>query len=164
MPIIQARTALLAAMIGCAAPLWAHGPAAPTAQPSALPPAARAPAAVVDRFHDALRRGDTATAAAQMANEALIFEAGGVERSKQEYAAHHLGADAAFSKAVPSKITQRSGAAFGNLAWIASEGRTTGTFNGKAVDRITAETMVLKRVGGAWKIIHIHWSSAAGAK
>jgi hypothetical protein len=32
------------------------------------------------------------------------------------------------------------------------------------VDRITTETMVLRRRGASWKIVHIHWSSAAGAK
>jgi hypothetical protein len=36
-----------------------------------------------------------------------------------------------------------------------------GTYKGKAVDRLTTETMVLRRVGAAWKIVHIHWSSAA---
>ena len=30
---------------------------------------------------------------------------------------------------------------------------------GKALDLVTTETMVLRRVGKAWKIAHIHWSS-----
>lgn len=47
----------------------------------------------------------------------------------------------------------------GDLAWIASEGRTTGDYKGKTVDRLTAETMILTRVGDAWRIFHIHWSS-----
>jgi methionine-rich copper-binding protein CopC len=58
-------------------------------------------------------------------------------------------------------MTRRSGNSDGRLAWIASEGRTTGNFHGKAIDRITTETMLLRRDGGAWKIAHIHWSSAA---
>ena len=37
----------------------------------------------------------------------------------------------------------------------------TGTFKGKAIDRDTTETMILRRIGGEWKIVHIHWSSAA---
>ena len=36
-----------------------------------------------------------------------------------------------------------------------------GTYKGNGVDQVTTETMVLRRVGGAWKIVHIHWSSAA---
>jgi len=120
--------------------------------------------AVVDAFHAALRRGDTKAAQSYLSDDALIYEAGGVERGKQEYASHHLGADAAFAKAVPSTITRRAGEAVGNIAWVATEGRTAGTYKDKAVDRITTETMVLRRRGASWKIVHIHWSSAAGAK
>jgi ketosteroid isomerase-like protein len=154
-----ARYALLAAL---ASPL----PTATVAQPASvnLPAAVRAPAAVVDSFHAALRRGDTRTALALLTDDALIFESGGVERGKREYASHHLGADAEFSRAVPSTLTRRAGSVQGNLAWIASEGRVSGSFRGSAVDRKTTETMILRRIGGTWKIAHIHWSSAAARK
>ena len=125
---------------------------------------ARPAAAVVDAFHAALRRGDTRTALGLLANDALIFESGGVERGKAEYASHHLAADAAFSQAVPSTITRRAGGSVGDLSWIATEGRTTGTYKGKPVDRRTVETMVLRRTKAGWRIAHIHWSSAAGGK
>lgn len=134
------------------------------AEVGAVAPSTRPAAAVVDAFHAALRRGDTKAALSHLAENALIYEAGGVERGRQEYASHHLGADAAFAQAVPGKITRRAGEAVGGVAWIATEGRTMGTYNGKPVDRITTETIVLRRVGRAWKIVHIHWSSAAGAK
>ena len=125
---------------------------------------ARQPAAVVDSFHAALRRGDTRAALGFLAQDALIFEAGGVERGKAEYASHHLAADSAFAQAVPATITRRTGEAVGNVAWIATEGRTTGSYKGKPVDRRTVETMVLRRIGAGWKIAHIHWSSAAAGK
>jgi ketosteroid isomerase-like protein len=115
----------------------------------------------VDRFHDALRRADTETAQSLLAEDALIFEAGGAERGKAEYAAEHLAADAAFSKAVPTVITRRAGRVNGKLAWIATEGRMTGTFNGKPVDQVTTETMVVQQGSDGWRIVHIHWSSAA---
>lgn len=149
---------VLAAM--AAAPLSAHPPAARPAGEARLAPAARGAAASVDAFHAALRRGDTKSAAARLADDAVIFESGGVERSKAEYAAHHLIEDAEFSKAVPSVVTRRTGSADGTTAWIASEGRMTGTYSGKALDRVTTETMILRRVGRDWKIVHIHWSSA----
>jgi ketosteroid isomerase-like protein len=129
------------------------------AQAAAVAPAARPAAAVVDAFHAALNRGDTQGAAALLANDALIFESGSAERSKAEYAQHHLPADAAFAKAVPSTVTRRSGSSDGTTAWIATEGRTTGTYKGRSLDEVTTETMVLRRVGKAWKIVHIHWSS-----
>lgn len=131
---------------------------------AAVAPSARPAAAVVDAFHAALRRGDTKAALSHLAGNALIYETGGVERGRQEYAAHHLGADAAFAQTVPGTVTRRAGEAVGSVAWIATEGRTTGTYKDKAIDRITTETMVLRRVGGVWKIAHIHWSSAASAK
>lgn len=154
---IAPRAAALVMLATIAPPTLAQ---APVAAP-ALSPAARGAAATVDAFHAALRRGDTRSASNLLGADALIFEAGGVERSKAEYEAHHLAADAAFTRAVPAVISRRAGNAVGTMAWIASEGRTTGTFNGKPVDRVTAETMVLRRSGRGWKIVHIHWSSSA---
>ena len=122
----------------------------------------RAPAEViVDAFHQALHRGDEHAAAALLADDALIFEEGGVERSKAEYVAMHLPADAAFSKKVGSRVTRRASGANGQFAWVATEGRMTGSYKGKPVDRVTTETMFLRRDGASWKIVHIHWSSAA---
>ena len=149
----------LAALLLFAAPLSAHEPARAPAPPQVLSPSAKDAAATVDAFHSALDRGDMATAAALLADEALIFESGGVERSKAEYAAHHLPADAEFSQAVSSAVTRRSGSSDGTSAWIASEGRTTGAYKGKALDLVTTETMTLRRMGADWKIVHIHWSS-----
>jgi ketosteroid isomerase-like protein len=142
----------------------AHDPVATSPSASALAPSARQAAAIVDAFHAALRRGDTSTAQAVLAEDALIFEAGGVERGRAEYASEHLGADAAFSKAVPAVVTRRAGSAVGSLAWIATEGRTAGAYKGRAIDQVTTETMVLRRAAKGWRIVHIHWSSASAEK
>ena len=155
------RLVAFAAIFSLSMPATAHPEASHSQAVSQLPAAARGAAATVDAFHDALRKGNTAVALALLAEDALIFEAGGVERSKAEYASHHLGADAEFSQAVPSTRTRRAGGANGAFAWIASEGRIKGSFRGKPVDRVTTETMLLRRVGRTWKIAHIHWSSAA---
>jgi ketosteroid isomerase-like protein len=149
-----------AALLVLAAPLSAHERATSAGPSAALSPAARGAATTVDAFHAALERGDTRAAAALVADDALIFEAGGAELSKAEYAAHHLPADAEFSRGVSSVVTRRAGRADGTLAWIATEGRATGTYKGKPLDLLTTETMVLRRAGGSWKIVHIHWSSA----
>ena len=153
------RAAACAALLAAAAPAAASEPV--PAPAAALPGQAAEAAAAVDAFHAALGRGDTEAALALLADEALIFEEGGAERSKAEYAGHHLGADAAFSQAVPAVTTRRTGTVSGDIAWIGSEAHSKGTFRGRAVDRNIAETMVLRRVGGGWRIVHIHWSSAA---
>jgi len=155
------RIATAALLVLTATAVSAHAPAKHEAAAISVPQSAQAAAATVDAFHGALRRGDTKTAASLLAADALVFEEGGVERSKAEYVERHLPADAAFSQVVASTITRRSGGSDGALAWIASEGRMTGTYKGKAVDRVTTETMVLRRVGPTWKVVHIHWSSAA---
>jgi ketosteroid isomerase-like protein len=160
--IVGIAAALLLADIALAHP--EANQSANAAEVGAVAPSARPAAAVVDAFHAALRRGDTKVALSHLAENALIYEAGGVERGRKEYASHHLGADSAFAQAVPGKVTRRAGEAVGNIAWIATEGRTTGTFKEKAVDRVTTETMILRRVGRTWKIVHIHWSSGAGAR
>ena len=149
-----------AALIAIAIPALAHGPSAKAVPHATLPTSAHGAAATVDAFHAALHRGDTRAAAALLADEALIFEAGGAERSKAEYAAHHLSADAEFSRLASSVVTRRSGNSAGAFAWVASEGRTSGTYKGKALDLLTTETMLLRRTNGGWRIVHIHWSSA----
>jgi ketosteroid isomerase-like protein len=161
MRLTNVRNAGLAALLVASSPLAAHDPIGATGQPAKLSPSAQGATATVDAFHAALRRGDTRSAAALLADDALIFEEGDAERTKAEYAGHHLPADAAFSQAVPSSVTSRAGYSDGTLAWIASEGRMTGTYKGKQLDRLTTETMVLRRVGKAWRIVHIHWSSRA---
>src|SRR5215203_5332333 len=100
-------------------PVLAHGnPVA--AERSGISASARSAAAAVDAFHDALRRRDPGSAAALLSDEALIFEEGGAERTKAEYAAHHLPADAAFSHDTASTLTHRLGSSSGDVAWIAS--------------------------------------------
>ncbi|MNE36940.1 SnoaL-like domain protein [compost metagenome] len=127
----------------------------------AISPEAAEAASVVDAFHAGLKAGDTAAALALLASDVMIFEEGGAERSRDEYASHHLASDAAFAAASDATVARRSGWADGDVAWITSEGRTTGHFNGRAVDRLTTETMVLKRHADGWRIHHIHWSSRA---
>lgn len=154
----MARNLVMALALACAT--TAPAPAQENAATVTLGPAARPAASIVDRFHAALRRGDTAGALAMLAPEVLIYEGGRAERDRAEYAAHHLGADAAFSQAVPGKLTRRTGWSAGNVAWVASEGRTTGSFRGRAIDSTTKESMVLRRTPAGWRIVHIHWSSA----
>jgi ketosteroid isomerase-like protein len=147
--------------IGTAAPAAAHGPAKQNDAALKLEAGAEEPAKVVDAFHAALARGETTAALALLTDDAVIYESGGVERGKAEYASHHLEADAAFSKAVPTRVTRRTGAADGSVAWLLTEGRTNGTYKDRPVDRVTTETAMLRRIGGAWRITHFHWSSAA---
>jgi ketosteroid isomerase-like protein len=154
------RILFLAALTTLSVSVSAHDAAGTATVQSALPSSARGAAATVDAFHAALRRGDTKAAAALLAEDALIFEEGGAERSKAGYTARHLPADAAFSQVVATTVIRRTGGSDRSFAWVATEGRMTGNWQGRAVDRLTTETMLLSRVGRVWRITHIHWSSA----
>ncbi len=144
-------------------------PTVATAQNSHVPSVAamsyeaQEAAKAVDAFHAKLAAGDSAAAAALLAEDALIFEGGHAERSRAEYASHHAGADAAYATVVPSKLMRRSGFVESGTAWIVSEGRTTGTYKDKPVDRMTTETMILRKTADGWRIAHIHWSSRAAS-
>jgi ketosteroid isomerase-like protein len=150
-----------------AASLLTSIPAVATAQeiyaPVVAPMSSEAQEAAkaVDAFHARLAEGDGAAAAALLADDALIFESGHAERSRTEYASHHAGADAAYAAAVPSRLTRRNGFVDGDTAWIVSESRATGKYKDKAVDRVTTETMILRKTTEGWRIAHIHWSSRA---
>ena len=128
------------------------------AQPASLgtPPGA---AAIVDRFKAAVVAGNLEGAAALVSDQAVVFEAGYVERTKAEFVSEHLPADAAFLKQVRTQATRRTEGAAGDAAWVLTEGRSTGTYNGRAIDSITTETVVLRREPAGWRIVHIHSSS-----
>ena len=117
------------------------------------------PAVIVEQFQQALASGDTEQAAALLDPDVKVFESGGVERSRQEYAAHHLGADAEFLGQASVKLLSRSGDAVGDLAWVGSESRISAMDAAKPVELTSTETMVLRKGESGWHIVHIHWSS-----
>jgi len=163
----HALAASLAAAALCASPLaaLAHEPskASPATPSSQLPKAAAEAARAVDGFHAALRAGDTRAALGFLSDTALIYEAGGAERSKAAYASEHLAADAAFEASATEMPLRRTGGASGDLAWIATEGRVQAKTGEKLTDRLTTETAILRRTPAGWRIEHVHWSSRAAA-
>lgn len=150
--------ATLAALL-IAGQAHAHGDAVPQKPVPRSSDAVAEAAATVDAFHGALAKGNRDAAAALLDDQVQIYEQGWVEKSKAEYAAHHLASDMAFAAATTSARTSRSGAIIGDLAYVTSEGTVSGTFKDKAVDSIVLETMVLRRGPNGWRIVHIHWSS-----
>lgn len=134
-------------------------PAAVEAPPSD-PIATSTAVDTVQAFHAALAHGNTDAALALMAENALIFESGGVERSRAEYAGHHLKADAEFSAAVSRTLVDRSSDEDGNTAWVMSVETVKGSYRNRAINSRSVETMLLRRLNRQWRIVHIHWSSA----
>ncbi|GAB3414322.1 nuclear transport factor 2 family protein [Massilia agilis] len=124
-----------------------------------VPAFATTPAETVAGFHEALKRGDMAQASALLAPAVDIYESGYVERSRAEYAAHHLPADMAFAKTTTMRILQQHEQASGDLAVVRRETETTGSHQGRPVHLFGTETVLLERDGDGWLITHVHWSS-----
>ena len=113
---------------------------------------------VVDRFHDALGKGDSTAALSLLASDAVILESGGIE-TRSEYRSHHLSGDIQFARAVKSVRGPTKVVVAGETAWTVSTSTTQGDFNGRAINSTGAESMVLSRVPAGWRIRSIHWSS-----
>lgn len=130
--------------------------------PSTPPPTAASPAtpeAAVDAFFAALKAGDRQAALARLAPEVVIFEQGGAEMSREEYAGHHLDADMKYLAAIETRVLDRRAGGDAEHAWVLTRSETSGTVEGKAVSSRGVETMVLERRSDGWKVVHIHWSS-----
>jgi ketosteroid isomerase-like protein len=121
-------------------------------------PVASTPERTVEQFHAALAAGDSSTVVALLDTSAVVLESGEYE-TRSDYLRHHLPADIAYARAVPSVRHVRRVMQDGNMAWVASTSETTGSFNGRAVNSEGAELMVLTKGPSGWRIVAIHWSS-----
>jgi ketosteroid isomerase-like protein len=113
---------------------------------------------VLAAFHTALQRGDAATATAQLATDATIYESGYAE-TRAEYLAHHLQGDIDFAKTTKTEVKATQQQCSASLCLILHESETSGTYKGKSVRNRGLESAVLRREGDNWKIVHLHWSS-----
>ena len=164
-------THVLAASLAASGAAMAHSQAAAPAAPASTADAATAPAeAVADRFSTALQAGDLDTVGGLLAEDVLILESGGAERSRAEYLQHHAISDSEFLKTAHVqrlRRTARAGArtqrrttrAEGGMAWIGTESEIHTTKDGQPLALLSTETMVLRETPSGWRIVHIHWSS-----
>jgi uncharacterized membrane protein/ketosteroid isomerase-like protein len=117
------------------------------------------PEAVADLLAHAVRDGDEAAVMAILAEDVLIFETGGAERSAAEYQGHHMPSDMAFLAAMEIEQLERKSEMTGDAAWVSTRSRLQGTFRESEVDLYSTESLVMTRIGGQWRVTHIHWSS-----
>ena len=120
---------------------------------------AASPKETLAALHEALVSGDKTKALAQLSPEIAIYEAGYVERSRDEYASHHLGGDMQFAKSSTRKVLKQTERIDGNTAVVWEETETTGTSRGQPVHVFGTGTAVLEKKGDDWLIVHVHWSS-----
>lgn len=116
--------------------------------------------ATVAAFHGALARGDSAAVLSILAPDVVIMEAGGIE-TLAEYRSHHLSGDIAYARAIPGVHSIKAVVVQGDVAWVSSTSIAEGQFNGRAVNSVGAELVILsrQRADTTWVIRAVHWSS-----
>jgi hypothetical protein len=122
------------------------------------------PSRTVASFHQALASGDQEVVLRLLDPGVTIFESGGAELSRDEYASHHLGADMEFSAATTRKVVGQAEGETHDAAWVLTRSETSGTFRGKEIDILGTESVLLRRGEHGWRIAHIHWSSRSRSK
>jgi hypothetical protein len=122
------------------------------------------PTEVVDAFHSALTRQDTAGALSLLARDLVVYEFGLVDPTLEAYAFQHLPLDMNFAAATTWQLQPRRMGGSGDDRWVLSTYRVTGTdAAGQPIDSVYLETILLTRAGGNFRINHIHWSQPTAA-
>jgi ketosteroid isomerase-like protein len=107
-----------------------------------------------------LRNKDTAAALSLLDRGLLVFEFGAVDPTVEAYAFRHLPFDMDVAVATRWKLETRRVGGEGNERWVLSTYRVTGTQpDGKPIDLTMLETVLLRRSGDAFRIVHFHWST-----
>lgn len=126
-------------------------------KPKAIPDAEL----VAEAFHTALKKGDRDAVLALLSADAAISEAGHTQ-SRDEYAAGHLAQDIAFMKEAQITPVSLASKEEGGTATVGSESEIHATVKGEPRVLRNRELLTLKREGGSWKIVAIHWQSVPG--
>lgn len=141
------------AAIGLALVIAAPGHAAAT-------PDYQAAAATLAQYKQAIESRDLSGAEALFAQDAQIFESGGIEGNFAHYRDHHLAPELKAFKSFAFRDYKVSVRGEGEIA-IATEtyNYMIVLTNGVAIERAGVATSVLKWTDGRWQIISLHSSS-----
>lgn len=112
----------------------------------------------ITEFHKALKLGNKKKVRSLLDDSVTIFEGGGVEKSADEYASHHMMTDMKYLAKVKTEVLTHSVKVIGDMAYSMSRTKSTGQVSMKYINAEGMETMVLKKKNNTWKIVHIHWS------
>jgi hypothetical protein len=127
---------------------------------SALAQGARTPAETVDAFHAALRNKDTAGALSLLDRGLVVYEFGVVDPTVEAYGLRHLPFDMDVAVATQWKLESRRSGGEGGERWVLSTYRVTGKQSDDTpIDQTTLETVILRRSGEQFRIVHFHWST-----
>ena len=115
---------------------------------------------LANQLADAIAIGDINTLRSIVAPDVLIFESGSMESSLAEYEGHHMLADMAYMKAMRREVISQQVIDSGDSATVVTRSRLHGIYRDQEIDITSTETLVIRKVNGQWKVVHIHWSSS----
>ncbi len=138
----------------------AAGEPTPAVTSSELSATGRRALQIATAFSAAIRAGDADAVRALSTSNLLVGESGGLERSFEEYASHHLPSDMAFSKATTSTMTEQQVIAGEHMAVVVTQSQIHGRYREQAVHSQLVETLVIQHIEDDWRLRHVHWSSA----
>lgn len=117
------------------------------------------PVDTLDRFHEALQRNQPDKVLDALAKDAVIYEQGFAEASREEWVRKQLGAAIAFARDTERRVIRRSTGEDKASAWVLSRTQTFVDVSERKLMLEGAETAILRREGKRWKIVHLHWSA-----
>lgn len=106
----------------------------------------------------AIVENDSEKAGAILHDDVTILEGGGME-TKSQYLSHHFHSDGKFLSAINREEVSQDIKIEGNVAWVTSKTKMTGTYSGRDIDLSSLELAVLKKENGLWRVVALHWSS-----
>jgi ketosteroid isomerase-like protein len=121
--------------------------------------AAGKPSEVLDEFHKSLRTNQPDKVMAILSADAVIYEQGFADVSRDEWLRKQLGNAIAFARDTDRRVVRRQAGESGDMAWVISTTQTTIDVSDRKVVLEGAETAILRLEGGDWKIVHLHWSA-----
>tara|TARA_R110002124_G_scaffold239959_1_gene405078 strand:- start:10588 stop:11025 length:438 start_codon:yes stop_codon:yes gene_type:complete len=106
----------------------------------------------------AILNNDAEKAGKILHDDVTILEGGGME-TKSQYLSHHFHSDGKFLAAINREEVSQDIKIEGNVAWVTSKTKMSGTYSGRDIDMNSLELAVLKKENNVWKIVALHWSS-----
>ena len=115
-------------------------------------------AKTLNDLETAIVENDSEKAGEILHDDVTILEGGGME-TKREYLSHHFHSDGNFLSAMNREKISQEISVEGNMAWVTSKTKMTGTYSERKIDLSSLELAVLKKENGMWRVIALHWSS-----
>jgi ketosteroid isomerase-like protein len=116
------------------------------------------PVVAANLFRGALLDGNTGVALSLLATDALIYQSGEQQASRDAYAVQRLKQDAAYFSAFFTDVLSQKSLTNGDLSWVSTRLRLFSKDAADTTSLFMTETQVLRRASGGWTIVHIHRS------